>query len=452
MMKSIRWRLTLWYATALTIILIAYSSCVYVLIHTYLSTELDRRLQRNLELVSQLVELKNNDEIRLVEEDGELKIWDKNGGEEGMVPFGRVDFIEATSKNGKFNFRFPVAGPRHPRHMRYKTVSWKLDDTAVMLRVGISKWQMNEFLSHMRLVMGLGMPLGILLAVVGGWWLAGRVLSPIGHMASQAKRISAESLSERLPITATCDELGQLALVFNDTFSRLEQSFDQLRRFTADASHELRTPLTAIRATGEVALCEPRSASEYRETIGSMLEEVALLTQLVDKLLFLSRADQNTIVAKLLPTDVVKLVRAVSETLGVLAEEKGQHLRLDAAEPVIVPADPALLRQAFSNLLDNAIKYSPSDNEIRMTVAKRGEETILEVADAGPGIPAEHQPHVFERFYRVDKSRSRELGGYGLGLAITQWIVEAHEGHIEIESTAGKGSVFRIVLPSRKQT
>ncbi|MBI4832345.1 MAG: HAMP domain-containing protein [Candidatus Lindowbacteria bacterium] len=425
---------------------------MYALIRSHLSSELDRRLHRKLEWFAQLVELRRNEEIRLREEDGELKIWDKEGGEEGMIPFGRVDFVEVSSTNGRISLRFPDAGPRHPEHMRYQTVTHKFEGNTVVVRLGISELQMEEFLSHLLLLMGFGIPVALLLSLVGGWLLAGRTLSPISQMASQATRISAENLSNRLPVIEPRDELSQLAMVFNETFSRLERSFEQMRNFTFDASHELRTPLTAIRATGEVALRVRRSADEYRETIGSMLEEVERLTQLVENLLLLSRSERPIPESILQPSDATQIAHDVIETLGVLAEEKTQRITIAASKPVPILSDPTLLRQAFGNLLENAIKYSPPGSEIRVTVAPRGDKAVLEVSDSGPGISAEHQTHLFERFYRVDKSRSREMGGYGLGLAITQWIVEAHSGSVELESSEGKGSVFRIVLPTRPST
>lgn len=447
MPKSIRWRMTLWYASAMAIILLFHSGCVYVLIRSHLSVELDRRLQRNLDLAAQLVELKSNEETRGLSS-GELKIWDREGGEEWRAFFSRVDFLDVTSSDGAFSCHFPGINTSQQQPMRYKTLSRKYGERDVTVRIGISESQMDEFLASLLLFKELGMPLFLLLSVFGGWWLAGRTLSPIALMTNQAKRISAESLSERLPVAEPQDELGQLAMVFNDTFSRLEHSFDQLRRFAIDASHELRTPLTAIRATGEVALREPRSDSEYRETIGSMLEEVESLTQLVENLLLLSRSDKKIINANLQPTDAAALVRNVIEMIGVLAEEKNQHFQIDAPFPVPILADSALLRQAFGNLLDNAIKYSPTGSEIRVAVTSRGDQAIIEISDSGPGIPVEHQPHLFERLYRVDKSRSREMGGYGLGLAITRWIVEAHHGRVELESAEGKGSTFRVVLES----
>src|SRR5262249_5156982 len=212
-----------------------------------------------------------------------------------------------------------------------------------------------------------GVPLALAFALAGGSWLAGRILAPIGAMATQAERITAERLAERLRGENAHDEFGRLATVFNDALGRLHNSFEQLRRFTADASHELRTPLTAIRSVGEVALQENRDAAAYRDVIGSMLEEVDRLSRLVDGLLTLTRAESGRVKPKREPVDMGGLVKSVGDYLRVLAEEKDQTLTVDA-QSVAVLGDADLLRQAVINLLDNAIKYTPAKGAIRMSV------------------------------------------------------------------------------------
>ncbi|HKB16336.1 MAG TPA: ATP-binding protein, partial [Planctomycetota bacterium] len=319
----------------------------------------------------------------------------------------------------------------------------------VTIRVARSEARLRHEVRELLLIFGLAFPLAVGLAGVGGYALARRALAPVGAMTERAKTITAERLSERLPIEHAADELGQLASVFNDTFSRLERSFGELRRFTADASHELRTPLTAIRTVGEVGLREPRDPGTYREVIGSMLEEVDRMTRLVDGLLTLARADAGGVRLSLAPADLVELAREVVGQLGVLAEERRQALGVEAAGPVDATVDRPVLRQALINLVDNAIKYSPPGARIRVRVERGAEGPAVVVIDEGPGIPPEHHDRVFDRFYRVDTARSRELGGSGLGLSIARWAVEAHGGRIELESEEGRGSAFRIVLPAR---
>jgi heavy metal sensor kinase len=302
--------------------------------------------------------------------------------------------------------------------------------------------QMDEIL----VVLVLGLPLIVGLAGVGGYVLARGALTPIDHLAADARRITAERLHERLSVANEHDEIGRLAAVINDTFARLEFSFDQLRRFTADASHELRTPLSVIRGIGELGLGETRSPAEYKEAIGSMLEEVDRLTRLVDTLLQLSRADAGTIQLSPERLDLSELARDVATSLGILAEERRQRLQVDAPEGVSIRADRLVLRDAITNLVDNAIKYGPQGSQIDITVRADTTQAALTVADEGPGIPAEHRERIFDRFYRVDEGRSREMGGTGLGLAIAKWAVEANGGALAFVPT-GKGAAFRITLP-----
>ena len=229
---------------------------------------------------------------------------------------------------------------------------------------------------------------------------------------------------------------------------RLDDSFQRLRRFTADASHELRTPLTAIRSVGEVALQDPLDPAAYRDAIGSILEETAHLSQLLDSLLTLTRADADRAVLVRERTSLAALVRDVVDVVRVLAEEKEQTLQVALDEVVEVDVDQRLLRQAVLNLLDNAVKYTLTGGEMRVAVRRWPDGTaIIEVTDNGPGIGPEHHTRIFERFYRVDPSCSGERGD-GLGLSIAQWAVGANGGTIEWESEVGKGSTFRIVLPA----
>jgi heavy metal sensor kinase len=296
-------------------------------------------------------------------------------------------------------------------------------------------------------ILTMGVPGAMGLAVGGGYVLAGRLLAPVGAMAATARRIGAESLAERLPVVNPRDEFGQLASVFNDTLARLQDAFEQLRRFTADASHELRTPLTAMRSVGEVALQRSTTTAEYREVIGSMLEEVDRLTRLVENLLTLTRGESGRIPMASDVVDLGELTASVSESLHVLAEEKHQSLEVETGSHVRAPCDPAILRQGLINVLHNAIKYTPGEGSVRVAVKLASGEAVIEVEDTGPGIPAADRQRIFERFYRVDGGRSREAGGVGLGLAIARWAVEANGGRIEVESEEGRGALFRIVLP-----
>jgi Mg2+-importing ATPase len=296
------------------------------------------------------------------------------------------------------------------------------------------------------LVLLVGLPCAACAFAAASYFVVGRALAPIALMTERARRLSTRSLSERLPVPNPDDELGQLAVIFNQTLERVDSSFAELRRFTADASHELRTPLTAIRAVGEVALRQG-SAGALRDTIGSMLEEVAQMNQLIERLLLLAQADHDTISVRLVATPLRDVVLDVVDALGVVAQEKSQRLEAHDVEDIRAVADEPLLRLALMNLVQNAIRYSPEDKTIRLRARASGGHAIVEVIDDGPGIPQQHQSRIFERFYRVDKSRSRADGGAGLGLAIVKWAAERMNGAVELESESGRGSIFRLRLP-----
>jgi signal transduction histidine kinase len=237
--------------------------------------------------------------------------------------------------------------------------------------------------------------------------------------------------------------------VFNNLLARLEQSFEQLRRFTSDASHELRTPLTAIRSVGEVALQKDGTREEYKDTIGSMLEEVNRLTALVDSLLTISRADAGRIQLHPSVFSAMDLAREAAGLFEVLVEEKGQRITVQGEEGVTLKGDRVFLRQALVNIIHNAVKHSPVGGTIFVGVhGEPAGSILLEVADSGPGIAPEHSARIFDRFYRVDESRSREAGGAGLGLSIAQWAVRVHGGDIHLRATEGSGCTFQISLPS----
>jgi heavy metal sensor kinase len=269
----------------------------------------------------------------------------------------------------------------------------------------------------------------------------------MSQIAARARQITAESLEGRLPVHNPYDELGQLAAVFNATLARLENSFAELRRFTADASHELRTPLTALRAVGEAALRpdagDPKS---LRDALSSMLEETRRLSDLVDALLLLAQADTGVIIASLEQVDLAELLSEVRDALLVLAEEKSQQLEIVAGQ-LTVRADRELLRLALLNLVHNAIRYSAEGLVISLRIQRRDANAVVEVVDQGPGIAPEHQKKIFDRFYRIDQARSRASGGAGLGLAIARWAIERQGGQVELESELGRGSLFRILMP-----
>jgi Mg2+-importing ATPase len=342
-----------------------------------------------------------------------------------------------------------MTGRRHS--LRFRLAAWYAGAGVVVLVSGLMAALIGGIWiptsrAVVLLVLLIGLPGAACAFAVAGYFAADRALAPLRLMVERTRRLSAQSLSERLPIVNTQDELGQLASVFNGMLGRLEDSFAELRRFTADASHELRTPLTAIQAVGEVGLRQG-DVQGLRDAVGSMLEEAASLNQLIDRLLLLAQADDDTTPVRLTAAPVSSVVSQVTDLLGVVAEEKGQRLVVTEVQDVTAVMDSGLLRLALMNLVQNAIRYSPLDRPIRLRALARGAEAIIEVIDEGPGISRQHHVKVFERFYRVDKGRSRPEGGTGLGLAIVKWAVERMSGSVELESEIGRGSVFRVHLP-----
>ena len=450
---SIRARLTGWYAVVLTVMMIVYATATFIAVRHEFLDQLDERLHDDFE----------DAEGRLTRTADGRVAWTPDGHQDAHDDEARVYEVwsatgEQIHRSGAATALPPLAPAATSSSYRYETVvangeRWRtlaapvtIDGHAVLLRVSRSEERVREELSEVLMVLIFGLPLVVALAGIGGYLLARRALAPIDHLASEAQRITADRLHERLQVPNDRDEIGRLTGVINDTFARLESSFDQLRRFTADSSHELRTPLAVVRGIGEAAVAEHRTPSEYKEAIGSMLEEVDRMSNLVDTLLRLSHGDAGTIRLSRDSLDLGELARDVASSLSVLAEERNQKLAFEISSGVIVSVDRLVLREAVTNVLDNAIKYSPGGAAIAIRVERIGNQGLLAVGDEGPGIPPEHRERIFHRFYRVDEARSRERGGAGLGLAIAKWAVEIHGGQISVQERPGGGSEFRILL------
>jgi heavy metal sensor kinase len=434
--RSIRARLTLWYAAALSAVLALYAGGVFAFLRHSLSVDLDRALSDDREVAEEMLERTP---------DGAVGWRAEPDDDDDEAVAGR--WLEVRSPEGVLLYARPSAIPDDVL-IRRLSAPYTVDNVPVVIEVARSEEPLRRELRELLWIMGGGLPLVVAIAGVGGYFVARRALAPLGRMAERARTITADRLGERLPVENPTDELGQLAAVFNDVFTRLQRSFEQLRRFTADASHELRTPLTAMRSVGEVGLRGHRDTAAYREIIGSMLEETDRLGRLVEGLLTLSRADGGNILLKRERVDLAELARDVVAHVGVLAEEKRLSLSVEASAPVPASVDRLVIRQALINLVDNAIKYTPVGGTVRVVARDGGPAATVDVVDSGPGIPPEHRARVFDRFYRIDRARSRDLGGAGLGLSIARWAVEAHGGRIDLESAEGRGSTFRIIVPA----
>ena len=296
------------------------------------------------------------------------------------------------------------------------------------------------------LVVTIGGVVVTLVFISIGYFLAGFALEPMRETVELARRLSTQPGGKQISVTNPHDEVGELEIFLNELLRRLEGSFVELDRLAADVSHELRTPLTAMRAVGEVALRERNPAILY-DAVGSMLEEIRRMNQLIDRLLLLTRGDSDKWPVRPKNGLVRNVLMEVSETLGMVAEDKQQKLQIDCADDLRAFFDAALLRLALMNLAQNAIRYSPPGRPIYLRASATEKAVLVEVADAGPGIAPEHQQKIFQRFYRIDDARSRAEGGVGLGLAIVKWAIERTGGSVEVESEVGRGSVFRVRLP-----
>lgn len=454
----LRVRLTAWFAVAVLAIVTPYAIAVLVLEWRSALRALDHHLDEDLEVAAQMLGSgpgglfwTAGESIDTGYDAGDYR-WVEVFGPSGEVLFtrgaARVPAIRASLPPPRLSGGFEEARTPAGAHVRLFTAMRRVDGTDVFIRVARSEDPVRHQWRALLIIFVFTIPLAVLAAGGAGYILARRALAPIARMTEHAKRITAARLNERLPVANPSDELGELATVFNHTIERLEDAFERLRRFTADASHELRTPLTALRSVGEVGLREPRTAPEYREIIGSMLEDADRLTHLVDSLLTLSRFDDGRVRLAPEPVDLGDLAAEVVAHLGVLAEEKGIEIRLRRASHAVAMADRQTLRQAAINILDNAIKYSPPRRPIEVETACTDGRCSLSVRDAGPGIAREHHSRIFDRFYRVDKARTREAHGTGLGLSIARWAVMANHGEILLDSAEGRGSRFTISLPA----
>lgn len=441
--SSVRARLTIWYTFILAAIVLVLCLVIFFFVKASLLGQLNQQLDRDFRLLSQII-LAEPNEVPDAETESSVRIFQ-------IVRGGELYYqTSAFQKSGLPLFtELPPTGRRtvlSPAGIRFRLKTGQASPE-ILLTVGLEEEPVRSTLRTLAVIFLLALPAALALAGFGGFVMADRLLRPVAVFAAKAEEISAKNLSARLPVENPHDEFGQLAGVINHMLSRLEESFERLRRFTADASHELRTPLTVIRSVGEVALQEDLDAAAYRDRIGSMLEDLNRLTRLVDNLLTLTRADAGQVSVSRKETDAIHLVQQAVEDMRPLAEEKNQNLTLALDRQVLILADEATLRLALVNLLDNAIKYTPPSGAISVRSRTRGDDFFIEVTDTGPGIPEEHRDRIFDRFYRAEKGRSGEPGGAGLGLAIAKWAAEASGGRIELETREKQGSTFRLVFP-----
>jgi heavy metal sensor kinase len=443
---TIRVRLALWYAAALLLLLSCVSATVYVFVRARLERALAAQLDRDVDTVATVLAAAPNgkgpnghlpgDVLFMVTEGGRV-VYHSDGWCRAKPCQGLNE--EPASEEGVWRSRKGTI-------YRVKAVPLSQGGREFRATVAEDANATQDMLGALLRILLLSVPGVIALCVAGGYFLAGRALSPVGAMAAKAREITAESLSQRLPVGNPDDELGRVAVIFNETLGRLETSFARLRAFTANVSHELRTPLTAMRSVGEVALRRDLDVSQARDVIGSMLEEVDRLTRMVECMLTLARAEGGGVALRSADVDLVALAESAIDLVHVLAEERDQTVALAVGAPVVVRGDTTTLLQAVVNLLDNAIRYTPVSGHIRLSVRSVLGDAVVEVEDDGPGVAPEDRALIFERFYCANGDAGRGRRGTGLGLAIARSAVEAHGGRLEYEPLASGGSRFRIVL------
>jgi len=316
-----------------------------------------------------------------------------------------------------------------------------------IIQLGTHLLFVGKNLSNFRSNILAALPIILGLGALGGWLLARKSLSPIEYITARAQNITSKNLSERLIPRGTGDEMDDLIRTINEMIARIESSFKRMAEFTADTSHELKTPLCAMRGEAEVLLSKVRTAEEYQEGLAHFIERFEQLNRMINDLILLSKSDSSQVKLNVVPLRLDLLIKAVGNLFQVLAEQKNIALDIDPIQETVVMGDKICLQQLFTNLIDNAIKYTPEQGMIRIGLEKNTEGALVKVSDTGIGLSEEEQGKIFERFYRVDKSRSKETGGVGLGLSIAEWIVHAHKGTIGVQSRPEKGSTFIVTLP-----
>lgn len=446
---SIGWRLTLWYGALFALAMALFGGIVHAVFSRTLLVETDRAISEELAEIDkavreapdrQTLERRLQDEfgthdlyvIQLSTPTGELFFQNDNA---------RIDPPPRQADRGDFaSMRLPSG-----REVRGGTrvVKGPVGEFVVYAADSLDVWR--ESVNRLLLVIVCTAPVVLAAAMGGGWLMSRRALAPIDGMIDTVVEMTADQLDRRVFVANPNDELGRLASTFNAMIARLERTFCEMRRFTADAAHELRTPLSVLRSEAEVVLRAERSPDQYRRVLQNQIEEIERLSRLADQLLFLCREDNRITGDASAPVRLDLLIDELADDLRPLAEEQGLSLVVAPLALCQSSGDADRLRRLFYNLLDNAIKYTPAGGTIRVAAEVRGTDCRITISDSGIGIEAEHLPHLFERFYRVESSRTTP--GFGLGLAICRSIAESHGGSIAVTSTRGAGTTVELRLP-----
>ncbi len=460
MIKSFRLQLTAWYLLLFTAVFVAFSLFLYGLV----SRGLYRRLDDNLSAQAQtavrlfLDELDENhgdasaaarEIIADLNRRGVLvAVFEGDRLLASSVAVENPAALELAHRAGSAQpeLRATVARLGESKATRLVAHPFVIDGRHYVVLAGESLQATREELDLIRSGLYIALPLALLIAGAGGFLLATRSLAPLRWMAEQAKSITDKNLNQRLDIGAAHEELQLLVDSFNELLARLDQSFETMRRFVADASHELRTPLSVIRGEADVALGRDRSPGEYRESLDVIQDEARRLTRLVDDLLNLARADAGHVNLRIEEFYLNDLLAECCRALQAASDAKNIDLQCACPGDIAFRGDQELIRRLVLNLLDNAIRHTSEHGKILVKLEASGKELRIQVADTGIGIPPEAAPHIFERFYRGDQARSRQNGGFGLGLSIVKWIAESHRGEVAFTSEPGAGATFTVLL------
>jgi heavy metal sensor kinase len=456
---SIGVRLTLWYLAFFAIAQLFFGAGMWLILRNNLYDLVDDRLEEQVEDLKNFLQAQKKDASisKLQEEVNETYGIEHSG-----------DYLEIYAENAQLIYRSaflqqhpsvfvspdqvrePVEVSRKLDHRYFRFILQKLDVNGHIytVQMGVPADDAIETLHLFRSYLLMFAPLLLLAAAGGGYWLSRRALAPVDALVRTAREVSGTKLNSRLQKLETGDELQRLSDTLNEMLDRIESAFLRITEFTADASHELRTPISLIRTEAELALRRSRGEAEYKESLRHILREAERTTVLIEQLLSLARADSGRETLRLHSVDLRQTLCSVVEGWQQVATIRNLEFAaiFDVPDSFVL-GDETLLRRLVDILLDNAFKYTSVPGSVRLSLAHQGESAVITVRDSGVGIAEEEQGKIFERFYRVDKARSRAQGGAGLGLAIAQWIVTQHRGSITVESRSGDGATFTVELP-----
>jgi heavy metal sensor kinase len=454
---SIRSRLTTAYAAVFALTFVVAGIGAMLALRESVATSADADLRARVRAARDYLELAP----RVVDQ----HLIDGLGEHAGSGGFGT--YVRVAGPDGKWLFRSPATA-RWPAALPERrtlpeegaAMTLTVDGSRMRIltapvsigtvQIGFPLGEFDRLMRHFAWFIGLGSPLLLILAAFGGYWISGRALRAVDETATAARRIGAANLSERLPSRGNGDELDRLSETLNGMLARLEQSFNRITQFTADASHELRTPIAIIRATAEVTRSQPRSPEEQQKAWHVVLTQTERTSRVIEDLLFLARADSGSSGLTLETVDLPSVIREASEEMNLVAKSAGISISTSSLPGCSIRGDAEALRRVWLILLDNAIKFTPNGGSVRISLEMTTSSppcAEVTVSDTGVGIAAKDIPHVFDRFYRASQDRSRKSGGAGLGLSIAHWIVAAHHGQLGVQSTPGIGSTFMVRLP-----